>query len=103
MMNTEKLWQLLDKHQDMFDIVASRTYALMVNSVILLMFSFLLMKSIHFTNNENGQLLLSSLAIGSMCTLVLYWCYETFSIPVKLIKHLKQKKKQDDSIPSNIS
>jgi hypothetical protein len=103
MMNTEKLWQLLDKHQDVFDIVASRTYTLMVNSVILLVFSFLLMKSIHLTNNENWQLLLSSLTIGSMCTLVLYWCYEAFSIPVKLITHLKQRKKQDDSIPGNIS
>lgn len=102
-MNTEKLWQFLDKHQDTFDIVASRVYALMLNSVILLMFSFLLMKSIHLTNNENGQLLLSSLAIGSMCTLVLYWCYETFSIPIKLIKHLRQKKKQGNSIPGNIS
>jgi hypothetical protein len=77
----------------MIDIIASYIDRVKVNIIVLLIFSFSFMQAMKFVSNENWYLVLSSLAIGSMCTLVLYVYHEIFYIAIKLIKRLKQMKR----------
>lgn len=81
----------------MIDIIASYIDRVKVNIIVLLIFSFSFMQAMKFVSNENWYLALSSLAIGSMCTLVLYVCYEIFYIAIKLIKRLKQRKRTNNN------
>lgn len=79
----------------MIDIIASYIDRVKVNIIVLLIFSFSFsfMQAMKFVSNENWYLVLSSLAIGSMYTLVLYVYHEIFYIAIKLIKRLKQRKR----------